>query len=355
MTIGAISSAALPRIAAPAASTIAPSAPTLADQYPLSGNALTDRVMTELRNSRTPLTLDQAVSRMSASISFDPTAGAGRQPTVPGSSIAIDAANGFGAVSSAQAAQLSTADFLARSQSVIAASYASGIAADADGNIDTSRLGSMAATLHADLQPDASGMNKYDAKVMALTTEAAQLKASMAGRTATTADLAALSRNLVEQMLVQKEREKKEDLLKLVISLLLGQLPSGVIARLRAAGMGNLVDQLIEAAIGSGKGASRALMRAVKDAVQNLGVSVHVIDEHYTDEGMRDTAAHLAQTAVTTADGRAVDAHGSTVALRYDPSNPAAGTGAASAPGARAGATDARESAALLGRGGTRA
>ncbi|MCW2950560.1 MAG: hypothetical protein JWN41_1573 [Thermoleophilia bacterium] len=317
MTISSIGAA----LRLPAAST-QPGTPvgTASDSWAstTAESALLDAVTRRVDAPGSQLTQGEATALESAAYSFDASLPRGSQHTVPGSTTAIDGSNTLAQLRSADAARLSTPDFIARSQSDIAHMYDQGLAAGARNDPDVSSLGAMADSLRGSLAPDSNGLTRFDAKINQLSAGRTQLLQSMAGRAATSAELRALSENIVASDLINRERQKQEDLLKLIVSLILGQVPSSVIARLQAAGLGDLVKRIIKEAIGDGKNAPAALVRALTSIGGELGMNFGLVDEHDTVQSLAAQQVELAQRAITTDDGRAVDIHGKTVQIVSD-------------------------------------
>lgn len=277
----------------------------------LSGNPLTDRVLrTFAADPFGAGALGGAVDRVSAQMSFDPTSPLSQQPRIPGTDVRIDPHNALDRLDPAAAAKLPTSEFIARSQSGLAGMWGSFTQSMADGAGAHGSLSSFADSLRGSLRPG----NAFDAKLASLEGQKQelfeQLKANPGDARTILATILSLT---VEQELVRREREKREELLKLIISLLIGvQVPKGCVERLKALGLGNVVEQLIRELVGNGAGLSKSMNRQLHD-LAGMGIQVNVVQPHDTDEGLREAERARILAAKPGSDGRLTDERGHTV------------------------------------------
>lgn len=309
--VGAISgiTSRLPLTAPAAASSL----PPLAGAAPRSGDAVTHLVQRAL--AANPLaSLDAAIDSASAGFSFDPRLGR-QQRAVPGAGLQVLAGNALSLLAPATAATMSLAEFVARSQSSIADAYEQGLAARSAGGAAAGHQ-AMADALSDALRRDAQGMTSFDHQELALELEKQRLLEELRDRVGNpAAKIAELMSITIAQGTVRREREKHEELLKLIISLLLGvQIPQGTVERLVALGLGPLAEELISQMVGEGKHLSRSMLRQLQ-AFASLGIDIPTVQEQDTDEALRAAARERALGAATTVDGRVADRTGRTVQL----------------------------------------
>lgn len=289
--------------------------------YDFAGDVLTDRALKQFASNPLAGGLEGAIDSVSAGFSFNPANGSEQRP-VPGTDVAISPSNallglrspGGSAADSSFAARLSPSEFIARSQSNIALGHHLMRDALTAGQGIQKGYAEFADQLRHVLRPDASGRNAFDHQTMALEVQkqelVRQLKEKVGDPRLITARLMSLT---IAQGMVQREREKHEELLKLIISLMLGvQIPKGCVERLQALGLGPVVEELIQNMVGNGKGLSKSLQEQIR-GLEGLGINVSILQEQDTEVGQREALLKRAQDASITADGRLVDPFGRTV------------------------------------------
>lgn len=239
-----------------------------------------------------------ALDRLSASITYDPAKGLG-QARIPGASLQVDPANSLGRMSREQVANLSTPDFLAASQSSLAAASGAGIEQGTQ-------------VLDNALAPDPiTGKNVFDTRIESLQRrvdalrEEARSNPLMAG--ALLAEAAAIAK---EVLLTQREREKHELMRRLLFSLMCGVVPAQMIARMVELGMGGIVERAIRDTVGSGRGISKSMSQQLQGVGAAHDLSLHIAPPEQTFDAMAQADRKLADDGATLADGRRVDAHG---------------------------------------------
>jgi hypothetical protein len=113
---------------------------------------------------------------------------------------------------------------------------------------------------------------------------------------------------------VQREREKIEGLLALMVSICFGNIPKGLVNRLVELGLGPEVQRAMQEAIGNGRHLSRGAIRDLMSLAQSgigLGVGampdVGAAPEHQVEDYYRDEDRRIARNATATGGARMLD------------------------------------------------
>lgn len=262
--IGAVTSVRMPPVQ-PAAATLpvqgtttlrAPGEPSGVHGIAYTGDVLADRVIgTFAVDPFRYGSLDGAIGVVSGSFNFNPAPSA-VQPSVAGTAVAIDPGNALLNLPPSAAAALSPAEFIARSQSSIAKVYRGFVTSQGAGQSVQRGVAGMVVELDHALRRDEQGLTSFDHQVMAIEQQRAEQVRKLKERLGDPKDVVAKLMSLtIAQGMVQREREKLEELRNLLISLLIGvQVPKGTVERLGALGMGPLVEQLVQMMVGGGQG-----------------------------------------------------------------------------------------------------
>ncbi|MCW2926284.1 MAG: hypothetical protein JWM86_252 [Thermoleophilia bacterium] len=305
--------------AAPAAPVSAPARVTPVAGHERTGRPLQDRLAQELE--RDPMGGEvAALDRLSASITYDPRRGAD-QARVPGASLEVTPGNALTRMTTEQVDSLSTPDFLAASQSTMAAISGAGL---------TGGLELATAALAKDPR---TGQDAYDRRLGRLEDRKAQLLEAMKSAPPALQLELLKEANAVatEILLVQRDHEKLEAMRRLLFSLMCGVVPKHLIARMVELGMGGIVEKAIEDLVGSGRSISKSMSQQLQAVGASLGLQLHIAPAEQTFDAMQQEDQRLADAGHTLVDGRRVDAHGRLVAAAGE----LASQGGSSAPTTR--------------------
>jgi hypothetical protein len=203
---------------------------------------------------------------------------------------------------------------MARSVSTSARGYSTMLESLHGGGSAHQALSKVAQELQHGLRRDERGMNAYDHAYSALEVQKQELVRKLKERVGDPRVIMAKLMSLtIAQGMVRREEEKIEEMMKLIISLILGvQIPKGCVERLQALGLGPLVERIIQDMIGSGKSLSKGMQDSIK-ALGGLGINISMLQEDNTEVGLRRAQREREKTAVITSDGRLVDRFGTTV------------------------------------------
>lgn len=179
---------------------------------------------------------------------------------------------------------LSTDEILARSSAGIQAAAAAG----AGGALtDGGSGGAIAEQLRGNLRTDAQGRTIFQRKIDSLEVERQQVLQGLSRGGDTNALVNRLIAIQAEQELLHREQEKVTELLRLVVSLMLGNVPTALVGRLCALGLRDVVTRIIGDAVGNGRSLSRDAIRALH-GLASFGVTVSVTPEHQSEEAYRE-------------------------------------------------------------------
>lgn len=307
-----------PNLATPAAQQ--PASPHRAGEpsgvqgYDFTGDTLADRVIGTF--AKDPLgfgSLGSAMDAVSATMTFDPTRGTD-QPQPPGATVPIAPGNALSALPPSAAGSMPVGDVIARSESTIAKGYTGMLADLHSGASPQDALAGFAKELGNGLRRDERGMTAYDHADAALEVQKQELIQKLKERVGDPREIVAKLMSLtIAQGMIGREREKVEELMKLIISLILGvQIPKGCVERLQALGLGPMVERIIQDMIGSGKSLSKGMQNSIK-SLAGLGINISMLPEEDTEVGIRSAQREREQHAVVASDGRLVDKFGTTV------------------------------------------
>lgn len=208
------------------------------------------------------------------------------------------------------AATLPTDELVTRSHNTIS----SALNAAGAGGGGPAGAGIVMRLLESALQRDENGLTVFDAKEQSLVQERRRLEAELRRRGAAPDLVQRLLSNIIEQGMVQREREKIEGLLALMVSISFGNIPKGLVNRLVELGFGPEVQRAMREAIGNGRSLSRGAIRDLLALAQSgLGTGlapmpdVGPAPEHQVEEYYRDEDRRIARAATATGRARLVD------------------------------------------------
>jgi hypothetical protein len=170
--------------------------------------------------------------------------------------------------------------------------------------------------LQSALKRDENGLTVFDAKELSLVEERKRLEAELKRRGAAPDLIQRLLSNIIQQGQVQREREKVEGLLALMVSICFGNIPKGLVNRLVELGFGPEVERAMRDAIGNGRHLSRGAIRDLMSLASSglgLGVTggsmpeVGTAPENQIEDYYREEDRRIARTASATGGARFID------------------------------------------------
>lgn len=197
------------------------------------------------------------------------------------------------------AENLSTDEIIDRSNAGIQAAAAAGAGG---ATTDSGSGGAIASQLERNLKTDAQGRTIFDRKIESLEGERQQILRDLQQGGSSTELINRLLSITAQQELLHREKEKNTELLRLVTSLMLGNVPTGLVERLCALGLREVVSRVIADTVGNGRSLGREAIRALR-ALGSLGITISVTPEHQTEDAYREQDRDARRRAAAAIDG----------------------------------------------------